>query len=84
MTPRVEELQQVYAKLGQILQRPEAFGLGPNVPQPLADSLQAALGTLGRAVEEEKNPQEEDLAAELSQDADRLVSSRQKVACTPN
>jgi hypothetical protein len=70
MTPIAEELQQVYEKLAQILQRPEAFGLGPTVPQPLADSLQATLGTLGRAVEEEKCP-EEDLAAELSQDADR-------------
>lgn len=75
MTPSADELQQIYVKLAQILQRPEAFGLGPTVPQPLADSLQAILGMLGQAVEEEKNP-EEDLASELAQDADRCVPAK--------
>jgi hypothetical protein len=74
MTAKPEELQQVYWGLGQILQRPQAFGLGPSVPRPLADSLEAMLGTLGRAMTDEATPGE-DLAAELSQDADQLISA---------
>lgn len=73
MTSKPKELQQVYSRLGQILQRPQVFGLGSSVPRPLADSLEAMLGTLGRAMEEGETP-EEDLAAELSQDSDQLVS----------
>jgi hypothetical protein len=72
MTDKAAELQQVYSCLAQILHRPQVFGLGLSVPQPLADSLEAMLGTLGRAMEEEETPGE-DLAAELSQDADQLV-----------
>ena len=31
-----DQIQEVYAELGQVLDHPEAFGLGSPVPRPLA------------------------------------------------
>ena len=67
------QLQEVYAKLGEVLDCPYAFGLGDTVPQPLAEALYAMRQTLGvtlNAHQEETCP--DDLEAELSQDADRF------------
>lgn len=78
MSSRKEQLQEVYANLGLILQRPEAFGLGASAPEALVDSLKATLEKLGRALETQELPEssepEEDLAVELSQDADHASS----------
>lgn len=49
------KLQKIYAKLGRVLQSPQSFGLGPDVPSPLAMCLEASLKTLGEAIDEEKN-----------------------------
>lgn len=73
MTDVSAQIKEVYTGLSQILQSPEAFGLGQSVPEPLANRVETTLRKL-RAVlkecEEEATP-EVDLAAELSQDADR-------------
>ena len=66
------QIQEVYTELGQVLDSPQAFGLGQHVPQPLADRLES----MRRMLEEAKREQEpvspdDDLASELSQDADR-------------
>lgn len=49
------KLQKIYAKLGRVLQSPQSFGLGPDVPQPLAMCLEASLRTLGEVIDEERN-----------------------------
>jgi hypothetical protein len=33
------QIGQIYAELGQVLNQPEAFGLGRCVPPPLAETL---------------------------------------------
>ena len=64
----------VYGRLAAILRRPEAFGLGPTIPQPLADALEEMLETLGEVMEEEDYQTSEDrLEQELSQDADQVL-----------
>lgn len=66
------QIRKVYTELGQVLDSPQAFGLGQYVPQPLADRLES----MRRMLEEagaNKTPvsSDDDLANELSQDADR-------------
>lgn len=75
MTPAANYVHEVYARLGSILQRPESFGLGPDVPQPLAEALEGMMRSLGQALDEELVPSKDDLEEELSQDADRVVCS---------
>lgn len=73
MTDMSTQIKEVYTGLSQILQSPEAFGLGQSVPEPLANRVETTLRKLGEVLkecEEEATP-EVDLAAELSQDADR-------------
>jgi len=66
------QLREVYAELGQILDRPQAFGLGQCVPQPLADRLESVRRMLQEAAKEEGPVYpDDDLVLELSQDADR-------------
>jgi hypothetical protein len=75
MKVAVNRLHDVYGKLASILHRPEVFGLGESVPQPLALALEGTLQTLGQIIFEEEEPSaEEDLEQELSQDADYSVS----------
>lgn len=65
------QLREVYLGLCRILRYPEAYGLGPSVPQPLATSLETMLARLGQiSGEGEEKLSCEDLATELSQDAD--------------
>lgn len=71
------QIQEVDAELGHVLENPQSFGLGPKVPQPLADRLKWMRRMLEEAMkeqsirEEECPPADEDLAVELSQDSDR-------------
>ena len=71
------QIQQVHAELGHVLDSPQNFGLGPKVPQPLADRLKWMRRTLEQAMKEQSMkeekcpPADEDLAVELSQDSDR-------------
>lgn len=69
------QIQEVHAELGRLLDNPESFGLGPQVPQPMADRLKRMRGMLEQAMREEECPpaDEEDLTEELSQDTDRGV-----------
>lgn len=72
MTTVADQLEIVYTELGRVLHNPEAFDLGPDVPPRLASSLAAAFTTLGQAIKELRTEsRDEDLAAELSEDADR-------------
>ncbi len=52
MTSTGNTLGQMSTMLNQILQRPEAFGLGKRVPRPLADSLETVLKMLRQALNE--------------------------------
>ena len=75
MTPATTGLSEVYLRLASIVQRPEAFGLGASAPQPLTDTLEAMMQTLGQVIDEKEQPiPEEDLEKELSQDADQPVA----------
>ena len=71
------QLQEVYTELGQMLDSPQAFGLGKHVPQPLADRLKSMRLMLREAARERVfvSP-DDDLAGELSQDADRKYFER--------
>ena len=72
-------IQDVYAELGQVLNRPETFGLGRHVPQPLADRLESMRRMLKQALREQESLSADvDLAAELSQDADRDALSTRR------
>jgi hypothetical protein len=76
MTLSTNYLNEAYARLACILQRPEIFGLGATVPQPLANALEGAMGSLGRAIDEEDQAiPEETLEEELHQDADQFVAT---------
>jgi hypothetical protein len=50
MISMATHLQEVYSELAQVLRRPEAFGLGQAVPQPLLSRLEATLKTLDQAI----------------------------------
>jgi hypothetical protein len=65
------QIQQVYAELGQVLDHPEAFGLGSRVPRPLANALDSTRRRLRQALRERQMPPDGDLELELAQDADR-------------
>lgn len=58
------QIQEVYAELGQVLESPEAFGLGQHVPPPLADRLESMRRMLQQALRE----QETQLAHERRKD----------------
>ena len=69
---------EIYRILGRILNDPASFGLGRRAPKSLVDELTTARQKLMEEIveaerwsEEEENP----LAAELSQDADRPMPS---------
>jgi hypothetical protein len=71
-----DQIQEVYAELGRVLDNPRRFGLSRQVPPPLADKLKWMRGMLEQALQEKAQqspPADEDLAVELSQDADHDV-----------
>jgi hypothetical protein len=69
-----DQIQKVYAELGRVLDNPKSFGLGPRVPQALANQLKWMRGMLEEAIQQDESPPaDEDLAVELSQDTDRGV-----------
>jgi hypothetical protein len=67
-------LQEVYTELGQVLDSPQAFGLGKHVPQPLAERLESMRRMLREAAREHTSVSHDgDLAGE---DADRKYFGR--------
>jgi hypothetical protein len=67
------QIQEVHAELGHVLD-PQSFGMGPKVPQPLADRLKWMRRMLEQALKEQEcRSADEDLAVELSQNADHGV-----------
>ena len=75
MTPAATGLSEVHLRLASIVQRPEALGLGASAPQPLTDTLEAMMQTLGQVIDDmEQLIPEKDLEKELSQDADQPVA----------
>ena len=76
MTLCADHMSQAYTRLASILRRPEVFGLGPDVPQPLENALEGIMRTLGQAIAEEgQSIPQDDLEEELHQDADEVVST---------
>ena len=65
------QIREVYEELGQVLNQPEAFGLGSQVPHKLAAKLESTRRMLRQAIREQQMPPDEDLEIELAQDADR-------------
>jgi hypothetical protein len=76
MTINMQRVNEVYDRLALILKRPATFGLGATVPQPLAETIERLLLTLGQInVAQEEPVAEENLEEELSQDADRFAGA---------
>ena len=72
-----KRLEESYGDLCRVLRSSQDFGLGRSVPPQLANVLEKSLSVLAEVIQERQqpdleteSPQEEDLAAELSQDAD--------------
>ena len=74
MTSTDKRLDGVYTTLCKIVKNPYDFGLGRRVPEPLSKALEGVLCTLAQIQTERIFADEGDLAAELSQDADRPSS----------
>ena len=74
MTSVVNQLEAVYTGLCNVLHNPETFDFGYGLPPRLVSSLEVDLATLAQAIEELKMATtNDDLAAELSEDADRAT-----------
>ena len=65
------QIREAYEELGQVLNDPKAFGLGPHIPCQLAAKLESTRRMLRQAIKEQQMPPDEDLEIELAQDADR-------------
>jgi len=68
MTTPAARIKEVYLSLGTVLDRPESFGLGKNVPEPLLTALTTMREQLKDELMELRG--NDDLSAELSQDTD--------------
>lgn len=66
---------EAYEKLCKVMRHPQEFGLGERVPESLANALEGVLCTLSEVLMEQAFDDKEDLAAELSQDADKPSSA---------
>lgn len=69
------QIQEVYAELGQILDRPRSFGLwSVYVPQPLAETLRSMRCKLRHALNElQSQPANRKLTPELSQNIEKVI-----------
>ncbi|HXB22892.1 MAG TPA: hypothetical protein VNV88_16005 [Candidatus Solibacter sp.] len=76
MKSLTNRIKLVYRDLGSVLDSPESFGLGERAPMPLVNALTAMRQILREElVELNQWAPDDDLAAELSQDADKPASS---------
>ena len=74
-----DRLIEVYRALGSVLNNPAMFGLGHRAPKPLVDLLTASRRKLMDELLEQRSwrgDEDVSLEAELSQDADPRVPSR--------
>lgn len=74
-----DRLIEVYRALGSVLNDPEMFGLGQRAPEPLVDVLTTSRRKLMDELLEQRRwrgNEDVSLEAELSQDADARVPSR--------
>jgi hypothetical protein len=69
MKNRIKDL---YFEVGRVLNDPQAFGLGERMPKPMVDVLTRIQSELMEELREE-GLENDFLAQELSQDADRQV-----------
>ncbi len=75
MESLTNRIKLVYKDLGRVLDSPESFGLGERAPKPLVNALTAMRQNLrAELIEIKQWLPEDDLAVELSQDADKPVS----------
>lgn len=74
----MNRILEVYRTLGRVLNNPGQFGLGQRAPKRLVEELTKSRHALMTELKEQKQwPEEDDLEAELSQDADlHLVHRR--------
>ncbi len=80
MKSLTNRIKLVYKDLGRVLDSPESFGLGERAPTPLVNALTAMRKNLREELIELKLwTTADDLAAELSQDADTPVSLDKKM-----
>lgn len=69
------QMRQIYRELGQVLNQPEAFGLGEWVPHPLAETLASTRRMLWQALQKQQLRLDGNVEAEWVQDANRVWSS---------
>jgi hypothetical protein len=78
MTCTNGRINDIYKTLCNITRNPRDFGLGESVPGSLADALEGVLCTLSQIQREQVFDEGGDMAAGLSQDADRPSVGRPK------
>ena len=79
MESLTDRVKQVYRDLGKVLDNPESFGLGQRAPKPLVNALTGMRQKLREELVELKQwPSGNELAADLSQDADTHPVRRAK------
>jgi hypothetical protein len=78
MTSTDRRINDVYTNLCKIVRNPHEYGLGRRVPEPLSKALEGVLCTLAQIQTEQLFADQGDLAAELSQGADKPSST-----CSP-
>ena len=72
----MNRIMQVYKILGQVLNRPQSFGIGERPPKALIEALSAMRKDLREELIEQNQLLSEDwLSSELSQDADQQPST---------
>lgn len=54
------QIHEVYAELGQVLESPQAFGLGSQVPLALAERLESMRRMLEQALKEQGTPSDDE------------------------
>ena len=64
-----QRVKNAYMELGQILENPQAFGFDERIPRALENKLDKVRRELFEELREE-SPDDDNLARELSQDAD--------------
>lgn len=69
-------IRQVYEDLGRVIEKPEAFGLAGPAPKLLVNALSSMRRELREGLNElqEGSPDNDDLAVDLSEDADKPVT----------
>ncbi len=75
----MNRVMRVYKILGQVLNSPQSYGLGDRAPRPLIETLSTMRQCLREELAEDNHLSSEDwLSSELSQDADRHLTTKRR------